>query len=147
MLPPVATDGPTQRESAMGSNSRYDRDRPVGDREAAEARALHLIGELVGNYPGISDPHVAGQISHVLHATAIELGNGRSVPIEVHRARARRGAATRDAATHCGRWTAWGRRVSPSIQVCHYVTAPTLTCENKGDSAGDSRSDLSLNRL
>ena len=34
----------------------------VGNREAAEARALHLIGELVGSYPaGITDPDVAGQ--------------------------------------------------------------------------------------
>ena len=89
----------------MGSNSRYDRARPVGDREAAEARALHMIGELVGSYPGISDPHVAGQVSHVLHATAIELGQ-RAVSADrgtPRRARARRGAATRDAATHCGR--------------------------------------------
>lgn len=70
----------------MGSNSRYDRARPVGDREAAEARALHLIGELVGDYPGISAPDVAGQVAHVLHATAIELGNGRSVPIELRHA-------------------------------------------------------------
>jgi hypothetical protein len=70
----------------MGSNSRYDRARPVGDREAAEARALHLIGELVGRYPGISNSDVAGQVAQVLHATAIELGNGRSVPIEVRRA-------------------------------------------------------------
>ncbi|WP_424534321.1 hypothetical protein ACOZ38_28970 [Sphaerisporangium viridialbum] len=45
----------------------------IGDREAAEARALHLIGELVGDYPGISDPDVAAQVSHVLHTTAIEL--------------------------------------------------------------------------
>jgi hypothetical protein len=60
--------------------------RRVGDREAAEARALHLIGELVGRYPGISDPDVAGQVSQVLHATAIELDNGRSVPIEIRRA-------------------------------------------------------------
>lgn len=46
---------------------------PIGDREAAEARALHLIGGLVGNYPGISDPDVAAQVSHMLHTTAIEL--------------------------------------------------------------------------
>jgi hypothetical protein len=70
----------------MGSNSRYDRARPVGDREAAEARALHLIGELVGDYPGIQDAGVAGKVAQVLHATAIELGNGRSVPIEIRRA-------------------------------------------------------------
>ncbi len=70
----------------MGSNSRYDRIRPVGDREAAEARALHLIGELVPGYGGIRDPDVAGQVSQILHAVAIELGNGRSVSIEVRRA-------------------------------------------------------------
>ena len=70
----------------MGSNSRYDRARPVGGREAAEARALHMIGDLVDDYPGISSPDVAGQVAHVLHATAVELGNGRSVPIEVRRA-------------------------------------------------------------
>jgi hypothetical protein len=70
----------------MGSNSRYDRGRPVGDREAAEARALHLIGELVRNYPGISNLDIAGQVAHVLHATANELGNGRPVPIEIRRA-------------------------------------------------------------
>jgi hypothetical protein len=75
-----------EQETAMGSNSRYDRVRPVGDREVAEARALHLIGELVGSYPGITDPAVAGQVSQVLHATAIELGAGRSVPIELRRA-------------------------------------------------------------
>ena len=70
----------------MGSNSRYDRARPVGDREAAEARALHLIGELVGGYPGITSGAVAGQVAAVLHAAAIELDNGRQVPIGVRRA-------------------------------------------------------------
>jgi hypothetical protein len=58
----------------------------LGVRSLLNATAVHVIGELVGSYPGISDPHVAGQVSHVLHATAIELGNGRSVPIEVRRA-------------------------------------------------------------
>jgi hypothetical protein len=45
-----------------------------------------VIGELVGSYPGISDPDVANHVSHVLHAIAIELGNGRSLPIELRRA-------------------------------------------------------------
>jgi len=31
-------------------------------------------------------PDVAGQVSQALHATPIESGNGRSVPIEVRRA-------------------------------------------------------------
>jgi hypothetical protein len=70
----------------MGHNDRYDRARPVGEREAAEARALHVIGDLVGDYSGISSRDVAGQVAQVLHATAIELGNGRSVPIELRRA-------------------------------------------------------------
>lgn len=70
----------------MGSNRRYDRDRPVGEREAAEARALHLVAELVGSYPGISSRTVAGQVSAVLDAAAIELGNGRPVPVGVRRA-------------------------------------------------------------
>jgi hypothetical protein len=70
----------------MGHNDRYDRARPVGEREAAEARALHVIGDLVGDYSGISSRDVAGQVAQVLHATAIELGNGRPVPIEVRRA-------------------------------------------------------------
>ena len=61
----------------MGSNSRYDRARPVGDREAAKAPALHLIGELVGDYPAITSRAVAGQVAAVLHAAAIELDNGR----------------------------------------------------------------------
>ena len=70
----------------MGSNSRYDRDRPVGDREAAESRALHLIAEFVDGYPGITSQAVAGQVSAVLQAVAIELGNGRPVPVGVRRA-------------------------------------------------------------
>jgi hypothetical protein len=70
----------------MGSNSRYDKTRHVGEREEAEARALYMIGDLVGDYPGISSRDVAGQVAQELQATAIELGNGRSVPIELRRA-------------------------------------------------------------
>jgi hypothetical protein len=43
----------------MGSNSRYDRPRPVADREAEEARALYMIGDLVTDYAGISSRDVA----------------------------------------------------------------------------------------
>ena len=39
----------------MGSNSRYDRDRPVGDREAAEAHALYVICERGEDCPGIGN--------------------------------------------------------------------------------------------
>lgn len=70
----------------MGSNTRYDRFRPVGDREAAEARAMYMIAELVKDYPGISSSDVAGQVAHVLYAASNELRNGRALPIEVRRA-------------------------------------------------------------
>lgn len=70
----------------MGSNSRYDRARPVGDREAAEARAFYVIGDLVTDYPGIRSRDVALQIAAVLQETSVELGNGRPVPIGVRRA-------------------------------------------------------------
>ncbi len=71
----------------MGSNSRYDRYRPVGDLEADEARALHTLGELVSRAasPALTGT-MRGQIAHVLHATAIELDAGRGVPIGVRRA-------------------------------------------------------------
>jgi hypothetical protein len=70
----------------MGSNSRYDKARPVGDREAAEARAIYTIGELVTDYPGIRSRDVALQIAAVLQETSVELGNGRPVPIGMRRA-------------------------------------------------------------
>lgn len=58
----------------------------VGDREAAEARALHVIADLVGGWPGITSRAVANQVASVLQATAIELGSGRPVPVAVRRA-------------------------------------------------------------
>jgi hypothetical protein len=70
----------------MGSNSRYDRPRPVGGREAVEARALYMIEDLVADYPGISSCDAALQVAAVLQATSVELGNGRPAPIEVRRA-------------------------------------------------------------
>jgi hypothetical protein len=79
-------DRSTTRGFRMGSNSRYDRARPVDDREAAEARALHVIAGLVEDYPGIPSREVAGQVAHVLHAAAIELDAGRPVPVGVRRA-------------------------------------------------------------
>ncbi|MDT7567723.1 MAG: hypothetical protein QOG76_6347, partial [Pseudonocardiales bacterium] len=61
----------------MGS-SRYDRDRPGGEVEAGEARALHTVAELVAALPPFSiDRAGAAQISEVLHAAAIELAGGR----------------------------------------------------------------------
>lgn len=71
----------------MGSNSRYDRDRPVGDREAAEARAFHTIARLLAHHPElITDRAVAGQVAHLLHNSAIELDAGRPLPIGMRRA-------------------------------------------------------------
>lgn len=70
----------------MGSNSRYDRYRPVGQREADEASALHTIAELVTHMRPQLDRRMAGQIARVLDAAAIELNAGRALPIEVRRA-------------------------------------------------------------
>lgn len=72
------------RGCPMGS-SRYDRVRPVGEREAAAAAALRAIAELLDGWPGIPSRAVAGQVARVLHAVASELANGRAVPIEVRR--------------------------------------------------------------
>jgi hypothetical protein len=75
-----------ERECAVGS-SRYDRDRPVGEVEAGEARALHTVAELVAALPTFSiDRAVAAQISEVLHAAAIELAGGRPLPLNLRRA-------------------------------------------------------------
>jgi hypothetical protein len=70
----------------MGHNNRYDRPRPVSGYEEAEARAPYAIADLVGEYPGITNPDVAGQVAHVLYATSGELRTGRAVPIEIRRA-------------------------------------------------------------
>lgn len=70
----------------MSGDSRYDRTRPIEPEHRAEARALHTIGHLVDDYPGIANSAVAAQVGHVLHAAANELGNGRALPLEVRRA-------------------------------------------------------------
>jgi hypothetical protein len=70
----------------VGSNSRYNRVRPVGDIEAGEVRALHAIAELVTRSCPALDRTITGQIAHVLDATAIELNAGRAVPIGMRRA-------------------------------------------------------------
>jgi hypothetical protein len=66
----------------MGADSRYDRARPVGAAEYQQSRALHIVAELVRDYPGITKAAVAGQIAHILHAAANELGNGRALPVD-----------------------------------------------------------------
>ena len=44
------------------------------------------LARIEADYPGITRRDVAGQVAAVLHATAIELDNGRPVPIGVRRA-------------------------------------------------------------
>jgi hypothetical protein len=71
----------------VGSNSRYDRDRPVGDGEARETHALSTISELLVARGGFTlDGRGCGQVAHVLDATALELHAGRGVPLEIRRA-------------------------------------------------------------
>lgn len=74
-------------EGAVGGNSRYDRDRPVNDLEAREARALHTVGELVRSR-GVTglDARLRGQVAQVLDSAAIELSAGRALPVGVRRA-------------------------------------------------------------
>jgi hypothetical protein len=65
---------------SVDGRSRYDNDRPVGDLQAGEARAYHVLGALLtqrGSLP-VSGPMV-GRLAQVLHATTIELSNGREV--------------------------------------------------------------------
>lgn len=69
----------------MGTNSRYDKFRPVSDGAADEGRALHTIARLVGEHWPLTDRAVAGQISHVLDSAAIELNAGRAMPIGLRR--------------------------------------------------------------
>jgi hypothetical protein len=70
----------------MGSNSRYDRARPVSDHEADEARAFHTLAELVFDKPSpMADRRLLGQVSQVLHSVGSELDNGRAVALPVRR--------------------------------------------------------------
>lgn len=73
----------------MGTNSRYDRYRPVSDLEAAEASALRTLAEMLAQRPApltrLSGP-VRGQIGQIFYATANELANGRGLPIGLRRA-------------------------------------------------------------
>jgi hypothetical protein len=90
----------------MESISRYDRARPVGDREAAEACALDVFGELVGRYPGISDPDVprAGSPKYCPRRQSSWVMVGRCRSSYVAPCVARRHDTAPDAAlTHCSR--------------------------------------------
>lgn len=69
----------------MGS-SRYDRFSEVGNREYQESRALHIVADLVREYPGIESVSLRGAMSEVIRQVAIELGNGQPVPIGLRRA-------------------------------------------------------------
>jgi hypothetical protein len=81
--------------SRVGSNSRYDRTVNVGGREADEARALHVVADLLDNYPGIDAPVIASRLGEILRATAIALIGGRDVPIGIRRAARRLADAVR----------------------------------------------------
>jgi hypothetical protein len=50
----------------VGSNSRYDRTAKVGGREADEARALHVIADLLDDYPGIDPPVIPSRLRKIL---------------------------------------------------------------------------------
>ncbi len=69
----------------MGT-SRYDRFSEVGSREYEESRALHIIADLVRDYPGVASVSLRGSVSEVLRQVAIELGNGQPVPVGLRRA-------------------------------------------------------------
>ena len=69
----------------MGT-SRYDRFSEVGDREYQESRALHIVADLVRDYPGVESVSLRGSMSEVIRQVAIELGNGQPVPIGLRRA-------------------------------------------------------------
>ena len=69
----------------MGT-SRYDRFSEVGNREYQESRALHIVADLVRDYPRIENASLRGAMSEVIHQVAIELGNGQPAPIGLRRA-------------------------------------------------------------
>ena len=69
----------------MGT-SRYDRFSEVGNREYQESRALHIVADLVREYPQIGNVSLRGAVSEVIRQVAIELGNGQPVPIGLRRA-------------------------------------------------------------
>jgi hypothetical protein len=69
----------------MGT-SRYDRFSEVDHRECVESRALHIITDLVHDYPGLASVSLRGSVSEVLRQVAIELGNGQPVPVGLRRA-------------------------------------------------------------
>ncbi|MHA6781146.1 hypothetical protein ACVGOW_09135 [Pseudonocardia saturnea] len=70
----------------MGSNSRYDRPAMVTAYEADVARALHIIADVLDDYPGIDAPIIASRLGQILRSTAIELNAGRDIPIEMRQA-------------------------------------------------------------
>ena len=55
----------------MGT-SRYDRFSEVGDREYQESRALHIVADLVREYPGVESVSLRGALSEVIRQVAIE---------------------------------------------------------------------------
>lgn len=61
-------------------------DRECHGREADEARALHVIADLLDDFSGIDAPVFLSRLSEVLRCTAIELNAGREVPNGIRRA-------------------------------------------------------------
>jgi hypothetical protein len=89
------TSGPARPWSAavegdvMGGSSRYDREQPPLNADvAAEARAYSILAELLVDYRDkvIGDREIAMNMSNLLHSAAIELNNGRAIPIGIRRA-------------------------------------------------------------
>ena len=59
--------------------------RPYRSVEDEQARDMQAAAEKVGNIPSMPRP-IWAAIGHVLFAAAMELANGRRLPIEVRRA-------------------------------------------------------------
>lgn len=53
---------------------------------ASKARALHVIADLLDDYPGIDAPLIASWFGEIRRCTAIELNAGRDVLIGILRA-------------------------------------------------------------
>lgn len=59
--------------------------RPYSDREANEAAQMQAAAHLVREVPG-TPAGVAAVVAHTLYTAAVELLNGRVLPVEVRRA-------------------------------------------------------------
>src|SRR4051794_31373098 len=66
-LPPASHRTPTSstRGTPRGT-SRYDRFSEVGNREYEESRALHIVADLVRDYPRVENVSLRGAMSEVI---------------------------------------------------------------------------------